>query len=111
MEIRTQTFDDWNEIKKSIESNNYPAFVNEREICFVSLGKNVGFEQNGKHDRFERPVLVLKRFGTRTFVGIPLTTKPKIGKFYYPFSLHGKTSAAILSQLRLFDTKRIERKL
>lgn len=104
-------FDPWNILKQSIDQKKQASYVNEREICFVNLGKNIGFEQDGKNERFERPVIVLKRFGSRTFIGIPLTSQTKEWKFYFPFSLHKKNSFAILSQIRLFDTKRIERKI
>ena len=103
--------DAWNHLKKEIDKKTHCIFVNEREICFVNLGKNIGCEQDGKNERFERPVVVFKKFWNRTFLGIPLTSKPKKGKFYFSFSLHDQISTAILSQIRLFDTKRIERKL
>ena len=40
-------------------------YFKEREIWWVNLGVNVGFEQDGKGDNFERPILILKKFGER----------------------------------------------
>ncbi len=72
-----KNFEKWHILKNELDKKEHSIFVNEREVCFVSIGENVGFEQNGKNDLFERPVLVLRKFGTQTFVGIPLTSKPR----------------------------------
>ena len=51
--------------KKKIEINNsnkYPRFFKEREIWWASIGSNVGSEEDGKNNDFERPVLILKKF-------------------------------------------------
>ena len=43
---------------------------------------------------------------------MPLTTKEKIGKYYFSFKLDAATlSTAILSQLRLIDSKRLQYKI
>jgi hypothetical protein len=70
-------FQKWHHLKSELDKKEHGVFINEREICFVSIGENIGFEQNGKNEMFERPVLVLKKFGTQTFIGIPLTSKPR----------------------------------
>lgn len=101
----------WHDLKSRLNEKEHISFVNEREICYVSIGENIGFEQDGKHELFERPVLVLRKFGTQTFLGIPLTSTPKTGKFYFSFLLGTSRSTAILSQMRLLDTRRISRKL
>jgi mRNA interferase MazF len=54
-------FRKWHFRKKLVhESKNIPYFY-EREIWWCSIGLNVGYEQDGKNDNFERPVLVLKK--------------------------------------------------
>jgi len=49
------------------------------------------------------------------FFGIPLSTKIKDGKFYheFEFSKNGKliTNIALLSQMRLYSTKRLLNKI
>ena len=40
-------------------------------------------------------------------LGIPLTKSEKKSKFYYSFQFKNQNSTAILSQIRLFDSKRI----
>ena len=100
-------FDKWNEVKKNISNNNQKFFIKQREIYWIYLGENIGFEQNGKGDEFLRPVLVYKKFSANLFYGIPLTTNIKNSKFYFKFKVKNRDNSAILSQMRLFDTKRI----
>jgi len=52
-------FFDWTELKIKIHSQERVFYFREREIWWTSLGLNIGFEQNGKNKRFERPVLIL----------------------------------------------------
>jgi len=54
-----------------------------------------------------RPVVIYKKFSKNVFLGIPLTKSPKGGKFYCGFDLRNERSNAILSQIRLFDSKRL----
>ncbi|WP_371264363.1 type II toxin-antitoxin system PemK/MazF family toxin [Nautilia sp. PV-1] len=74
----------------------------------MHMGKNVGFEQNGKGSEFLRPVLVYKKFGNETFLGIPLTNSLKEGMFYTQIKFKNKINTALLSQIRLFDAKRLK---
>ena len=101
-------FDRWNELKKKID-NRGSIYVSEREVWFCSVGLNVGSEQNGKNEIFERPVLVIKRITSNTFIGIPLTSNKKKGSWYV--SLESTDSSAIITQIKLFDTKRLTRKI
>ena len=43
------------------------------------------------------------------FWGIPITTKFHTGPGYFAFNLGGADQFAILSQMRLFSSKRLER--
>jgi hypothetical protein len=52
----------WHILKNELDKKEHTIFVNEREICYTSIGENIGFEQNGKNELFERPVLVLRKF-------------------------------------------------
>lgn len=55
-------FDTWSKEKKTLEQEGHDSLVfHEREIWWCSIGINVGDEQDGKNERFERPVLVLKK--------------------------------------------------
>jgi mRNA-degrading endonuclease toxin of MazEF toxin-antitoxin module len=103
-----QDFDNWNELKKKINSRN-PIYVSKRDIWFCSVGLNVGSEQSGKHELFERPVLVIKKVTANTFIGVPLTSNKKKGSWYV--EIESTNSSAIISQIKLFDTRRLARKV
>jgi mRNA interferase MazF len=104
-------YDKWNEVKKDVEKSKH-IYFHEREIFYAHIGENVGFEQSGKGDNFVRPILVYKKFNNNVFLGIPLSTTDKRGKYYFEFSFkETKQSVAILSQIKLVDSKRLDRKI
>lgn len=105
-------FNTWNEKKQ--ELHNIEKLVNfrEKDIFFVSLGENIGFEQNGKGQEFQRPVLVIKRYTNDMFLGVPLSTTLRDGSFYFKFSfLEDKKSTALLVQHKLYSSKRLIKKI
>lgn len=107
-------FDSWNELKKKIEeeTEQIDRFPKEGEIWMSTLGRNIGFEQNGIGDKFSRPVLIVKRFNNHMFWSVPLSTKQKAFNFYYNFTdPNDQKVSAILAQLKLLSVKRFKRKL
>ncbi len=81
-------------------------------MWWCNLGLNIGFEQDGKGEKFARPVLVLRKFSHQVFWGIPLTKSKKSGKYYVPLLIGSiDIGFAIISQLRLIDAKRLYQKL
>lgn len=104
-------FDEWNDVKKSIEARNRKIYIKEREIWWNHLGCNIGHEQDGKGKFFERPVLVIRKFNQRIFLGVPISTKNKNNKFYIQFrDSNDFLRSAIISQIRLFDVTRLSQK-
>lgn len=111
----------WHEIKKNIEDKNKEQKFRDGEIWWCSLGENIGFEEDGKHDNFERPILVLRKFNKNIFLGLPLTSQKHEDIFHSNFStkifndlgdlLEEKDSFAILSQIRLLSSKRMIRRV
>ena len=101
-------YDNWNNIKKDISKKAKNINFNQKEIFMSYIGYNIGFEQNGDKKRnYLRPILVYKKFSKNLFLGIPLTTTFREGKFYYNFNFKDdKISTALLSQIKLFDSKR-----
>ena len=76
------------------------------------MGVNVGDEQDGTGKHFDRPVLVIKGFNEHVFLGVALTGKRKIGKYYFFIGeIGGRDASAILSQVRIIDTKRLLKKI
>ena len=108
--INPNVFDKWNSLKQGVQ-NNYPIHFNERDIYFLYIGQNIGFEQYGKGEDFLRPVVILKKFSKELFLGIPLSSKSKEGKFFHTIHFKNRTNTALLLQSRTFDSKRIKYKL
>lgn len=107
-------YNKWNELKKKIQSGaDVPEFFpKEGEVWMSSLGKNIGFEQNGSGNNFTRPVLIVKKFNNHMFWCISLSTQQKKFDFYYNFTDPNKEKvSAILAQLKLVSVKRLKRKV
>ncbi|MCD5385291.1 type II toxin-antitoxin system PemK/MazF family toxin [Candidatus Gracilibacteria bacterium] len=105
-----EKFEKWNKLKQKINFGNKQKFyVKQREIWSVRMGQNIGFEEDGKGDDFERPVLVLKKIGI-VYLCLSMTRKGRNNDFY--FSINNiKDSYVILSQPKLFDLKRFHYKI
>jgi mRNA interferase MazF len=105
-------FKDWHNKKEAIDRENTRTFYHAREVWWCSIGLNVGFEQDGKGAKFSRPILILKGFSKEVFLAVPITTKNKDGKYYHEIDLKdGIKRKVILSQIRLFDAKRLQEKI
>jgi D-glycero-D-manno-heptose 1,7-bisphosphate phosphatase len=100
-------FDVWNDLKKNLNKRDLKNFkFYKRDVFFMHLGKNVGFEQFGKGLEFLRPVVVLKKISKHLFLGVPLSSKKKEGFYYFEFNFKGKKNYALFNQIRIFDIRR-----
>ena len=107
-----KNFDSWNEKKKKINNRKNPPFYHTRELWWCSLGINVGFEQDGSGKEDSRPILILTALSKETFIAIPLTTSPSNHKLRPLIGLvEEKEAHALLSQIKVIDTKRLIRKM
>ena len=107
-------FDRWNGIKKATDAaeENARLFYREGEIWWVRLGKNIGYELDGKSREFTRPVIVIKKYNQYSFLALPLTTAQKPNPYRLPIGMvDGKQAFATLSQLRNIDSKRLVMKI
>lgn len=105
-------FDTWNERKKDIHIKSENKLYHAREIWWCLLGVNVGFEQDGTGEVNERPVLILKGFSKNVCIIIPLTTSIKKNPYHVALGkVDEKDAFAIISQIRLIDTKRLINKV
>jgi mRNA interferase MazF len=105
-------FDAWNNKKKFINDQHLILFCHERELWWCTLGINVGFEQDGSGTEFRRPVLILKGLSKETCLIVPLTTSANVHKFRPAIGLvGGKEVCALLSQIKVIDTKRLVSKI
>lgn len=108
-----QHFIEWAKLKIRIHIAPYHRkYFKEREIWWCSLGKNIGYEQDGKNERFERPILIVKKFNHEILWTLPLTrTSKENNKYYFKLEQYGESSFIVLSQLRLVSSKRLLRKM
>ena len=105
-------FDGWSGEKKRIHASEDNKLYHEREMWWCSLGANVGFEQDGTGAQHQRPVLILRSMSRNTCYVVPLTTSLKRHKYRIDIGeVEGKRAVAIMSQMRLIDTKRLVNKL
>lgn len=107
-------FDSWSKLKKKLEIQGGPLtnFPKRGEVWMSTLGKNIGFEQNGGGTNFSRPVLIIRKFNNHMFWIVSLSTKQKNLDFYFNYTdPAGQPVSVILAQLRLISIKRIGRKL
>ncbi len=106
-----KNFDEWNKVKKKVEDKE-PKNYKERDIWWSYVGINIGNEQNGSHDTFQRPVLVLKGISRSTCFVVPLTTSKKEHISRIDIGIvDGKNAKVILTQVKLMDTKRLMTKI
>ena len=105
-------FDQWNEVKKRVDTHDTTKlYFKEREIWWVSVGLNIGSESDGKNELFERPVLVVRKINRNQYYGLPLTSRDKTGVFFMEVQYGLSTGVVCLSQLRVFSSKRLLRKI
>lgn len=101
-------FSAWLNLKKELHLRESLPTFHEREIWWCSLGKNIGYEQDGKNDLFERPVIIIRKFNRGIGLVVPLTSSEKVGPYYYKIASE-PNSVIILSQIRLVSSKRLRR--
>ena len=104
-------FQKWHNLKSKIHHGIAMPDFRERDVWWCSIGANVGVEEDGKHETFERPVLVVRKFNKEMVFGIPLTSRTKESIYHFSFSLHEQVSTAKLSQMRLWSAKRLVRRI
>ena len=109
---KNKDFDKWNKLKKKLHLRAEEVLFHEREIWWCSLGLNIGFEEDGKNENFERPILIIRKFNKNVLWILPLTRSHKTGDYYFRITQGNEDdSVVILSQIRLISSKRLLRKM
>ena len=98
---------DWLQMMVMLQDKKLAPSFKEGEIWWCNIGMNIGREIFGKGRGFSRPVIVFKKIGQDCFLGIPVTKQLKEGSWYVPIFHSGIEQRAILSQVRVFDKKRL----
>jgi len=104
-------YKNWHILKENINNKDKEIYFKEREIWFCYFGCNIGYEQDGKGNKFLRPVVIIKKINKKIFIAIPLTTKIKNLKYSYNFNFNNKENCAIIYQIKLMDKKRLLTKI
>lgn len=108
-------FDNWNTLKKSINKKEIGDDFNFHagDIWWTTMGLNIGKEMDGKHETFERPVLILKVINRHTMYVFPLTSKDHfVDKYHYKVEYEeGGSGVVVFSQMRVISSNRLLRKV
>jgi len=99
-------------IRHHVRMSSKKVYYHKGQIWWVALGKNIGFEMDGKHDAFHRPVLILKKYNEHMCFVVPLTTQIKTQIVWYQISVPegDRPRVANISQGRTISIKRLLRK-
>ena len=77
-------------------------------MWWCHLGVNVGSEQDGTGENYDRPVLIVKGLSQQTCIILPLTSSPEKHKMRISIGkVQGEKASVIISQIRVIDTKRL----
>lgn len=107
-----EIFNNWNELKQKIqEKDSKNIFFKEWDIWWSSLWQNIQTESNWKWENFRRPILVLKKLSSDSFICIPLSTKLKEGTWFYQYNLHWEKYTVILYQIKMIHKNRLRIKI
>ncbi len=112
MEIK-KDFQGWCKIKEALHgiSDDKIVYFRDKEIWWCALGVNIGFEQDGKNNDYERPVLILKKINRYLALVVPLSTKTKDHPYYLSYQYGGKSYSALVLQIRVISSKRFLRRI
>ncbi len=99
-------------IRHDLNQEKRQVYFEEREIWWAALGKNIGFEIDGKNELFERPVLILKKYFKDMCFVLPTSTKVKDEKPWYQIhvTIDGEIRSINITQGRVISVKRLLRK-
>lgn len=103
-------FENWHELKQRLDGKGKLVPYKKRQIWWTSLGVNIGHEIDGKHQSFERPVLVIKKINASSAFVVPLTSTIREGDSrLVSFEINGKKSSAAIAEARKIDVRRFRR--
>jgi mRNA-degrading endonuclease toxin of MazEF toxin-antitoxin module len=102
---------DWCKVNILLLKGQRILYFKEDEIWWCNIGLNIGEEEFGKGPTFERPVFIFKKLTKSSFLGLPLTGRKREGSWYVPIVIRGRSSSLMLNQARVFDQKRLRRRI
>ena len=103
-------FSEWAGLKPRLHFTESVAFPKKREIWWAHIGQNIGVEINGKSNKFERPVLIVRVFNKDFVLVVPISSREKEGRYYYSFMNPAREkNVVVLSQIKSISSKRLVR--
>jgi mRNA interferase MazF len=93
MSFMNRDYDTWNTHEKRLAKSAKKQIFNTGQVWWCAVGVNIGREEDGRNANHERPVLVFRKFGQDTFLGLPLSSRLKAGIFYADIILKNKKQA------------------
>ena len=106
-ELDPKRFPEWLHLKENLHLTNKIPQFSEGQIWRAAIGENIGVEINGKHSDFSRPIVILKKYSSLCFLGVPLTSRYHEGSWYTEFEFRKKKQYAVLVQARTFSAARL----
>ncbi len=109
-----KNFKEWHSVKESVNNKlDHIPYFDEGDIWWVHMGVNIGYEIDGKGKNFERPVLIIKKYGRNSFLCVPLSSKVEnINKYkLYIGKIKNKDCLIHISQIKNFDSRRLINKI
>ena len=100
-------FDEWNEQAKILHDKDRQRDFKEREVWWYCAGENIGHEINGKGPFFLRPILIIRKYGSQSFFGVPLSSRIAGGRWFAEILVRGEKSCVLLSQAGSFSVNRL----
>ena len=111
MHSYVKRFSEWFKLKRILDCRfRVPPKFNEGEIWWCSVGENVGIEISGKGIYFRRPVMILRKLDSYSFIGLPISRTVRSGSWYEHVYINELVNTVILSQVRYFDYRRLDKK-
>lgn len=105
-----KTFVDWTKLKIRLHSSQVKVYPKSKAIWWASLGQNIGVEINGKNEKFERPVVVIKVFNNLGALVAPISSTIKKGEYFIEFTNSDNERNIInMSQIKSISSQRFIR--
>ena len=109
-------YDNWNIKKQKIQLTERnleedEIYFREGDVWWCAIGLNIGDESFGKGEVFRRPILVLKKLSSNLCIALPMSSRQKIGTWFFNMNLNNKIECVMLHQIRTIDKKRFQFKM
>lgn len=101
-------FKGWAKVAEEVEGREREEIYKSGVVYWANLGVGVGSNEDGKGERFTRPVLLLAMVSKARALIVPITSQVKEGVNYREILVAGKVEYLLFDQVRTIDTKCLE---